>query len=152
MKFRIEKVDDTDAARDMHKLAFGGTPWPGDDHEFWVAKDQHGAIVGFASLLEIDTDVAFLSRAAVTAAAKGKGLHRKLIQTRVKWAQSEGESLIVTYVESHNYDSMVNLLRCGFRFAPNSWARGMRDFHLMYFTTKPFPEARIKQALKDMGD
>lgn len=152
MKFRIEKVDDTDAARDMHKMAFGGTPWPGDDHEFWIAKDEHGAIVGFASLLEVDGEVAFLSRAAVTAAAKGKGLHRKLIKARMQWARKEGEHLFVTYVESHNYDSMVNLLRCGFRFAPNSWVSGMRNFHLMYFASRAVTETRVKQALKDMGD
>lgn len=152
MKFRIEKVDDTDAARDMHKLAFGGCEWPGDDHEFWIAKDEHGAVVGFASLNEIDPEVAFLSRAAVTLSAKGKGLHRKLIQTRIKWAQKQGATLFVAYVEVHNHDSMINLLRCGFRFAPNSWVPGMRNYHMMYFSPRPVAEARIKKALADMGD
>lgn len=153
MKFRIEKVDDTDAARDMHKLAFGGDKWPGDDHEFWIAKDRHGAVVGFASATLINARAAFLSRAAVARSARGQGLHRKLIEARLRWAWDQDCTIIVTHVENHNYESIINLQRAGFRFAPNNWLRGWSRFHLMYHEVySPTPEAEIKIALSGMDN
>lgn len=154
MKFRIEKVDDTDAAREMHKLAFGGVKWPGDDHEFWIAKDRHGAVVGFASAILVNARSAYLSRAAVARSARGVGLHRKLVEARLKWAWAQDCDIVVTYVENHNYGPIVNLLRSGFRFAPNNWLRGWQQYHLMYHTTYPLStaEAEIKLALGGMEE
>lgn len=134
--FTIEKVAGTDEMREIHKLAFGGDPWPGDDHEFWVAKDEHGAIAGFCSAVLLATDCVFLSRAAVTIKHSRRGLHKKLIKVRLQWAKSEGATLVVTHVSQYNYASMTNLLKAGFTFAGREHVpRGYKDFHFMWRET-----------------
>lgn len=118
----IRHLEDLDEARELHKLAFEGDEWVGDDHEFWVALDGLG-VVGFASAIVWDEsyiggepNACFLSRAAVVKSASGMGLHKALIDARVTWAQREGVRRCVTYTTLRNYTSMVNLLQSGFRF------------------------------------
>lgn len=140
MKYRIKKIDDTDAMREIHKLAFSGDRWPGDDHEFWVAFDEHGAIAGFAAAVLLTAECVFLSRSAVTVQAKGSGLHRKMIDVRMKWARSERARLVVTHVSQYNYPSMINLLRAGFKFAEREHCpRGYDKFHMLWVELDVWP-------------
>jgi GNAT superfamily N-acetyltransferase len=133
MRFRIVKIEDTQEMREIHKLAFSADPWPGDEEDFWVAYDQHGAIAGFASATLLTGHAVFLSRAAVTLKYRGHGLHAKLIRTRLQWAKKEGCHIVICYIRKFNYPSMLNLLGEGFRFVnrktmPRSWG----DFHGMW--------------------
>lgn len=133
MKYTIERVHDTEEMRKLHKLAFGSDKWPGDDHEFWVAKDEGGAIAGFCSAVLLTASCAFFSRSAVTQGHRGKGLHKKLIQVRMRWAKKEGAVLVLTYLSKHNYPSLINLLKSGFKFAPKElWPAGYSDCHIMW--------------------
>lgn len=152
MSYKIEKIDDTDEAKRMHKLAFGGIAWPGDDHEFWIARGRGKDIFGFASAELVESGVVFLSRAAVVQKVRGLGIHRDLIQQRMLWAANQGAGIVVTYTENHNYPALMNLINAGFKFAPNGWRRGYRDYHLMYYPFKPQSEAMIKLALQDIGE
>jgi GNAT superfamily N-acetyltransferase len=136
MKFRIQKVDDIEEMRELHKLAFEGDPWPGDDHHFWVARTVVGNVAGFCSAVVLKGGAVFLSRAAVISRLSGTGLHRKLIKTRIRWAKQIGAHLIVTHVSQYNYPSMVNLIDCRFRFTRRDLCpadRYYRNFHFMHF-------------------
>ncbi len=58
----------------------------------------------------------FLSRAAVVARYQGFGVQRAMIKARLRWAKREGAPTVVTYTDLHAYPSIINLLRCGFKF------------------------------------
>lgn len=132
MKYAVKKCDGLVKMRGIHKMAFADDRWPGDDHEFWVAYDEHGAVAGFASVILLDTRVAYFSRCAVTVKHRGTGLHRQLLDTRIAWAKKEGVRLVVTHVSRFNYASMINLLRKDFHFVARSLVpRGNDDFHVM---------------------
>ena len=128
MKYRIARVEDTDEMREIHKMIFSAK-WPGDDHEFWVAYDGT-AVVGFASAVMLTATAVYLSRCAIVQKHIGKGLHRKLIEARVKWAMREGAFTVVTHTQNHNYPAILNLLKCGFRFVRS--LRGWSQYHVMY--------------------
>lgn len=132
-KYRIARVADSTEMYEIHKMAFGGDPWPGDDHEFWVAYDKHGGVAGFASAVEIMAGVVELSRCAVVLKHRGKGLQQKLIAARLKWANQEGAVTVVTHVEQYNYPSLVALLKAGFKLAERRYCpRGYNGFHFLY--------------------
>jgi GNAT superfamily N-acetyltransferase len=58
----------------------------------------------------------FLERAGVLPIAKGLGLQRRMVRVRERWAQEVGASCCLTYAIYSNYPSIINLLRCGYRF------------------------------------
>lgn len=107
---------DVEEARDIHELAFPGDRWPGDHHTFWVAKVD-GKLAGLCSAFNWDEKgVVYLSRAAVVQRFMGQGIHRQMIRHRLRWARRQGVPAAITYTTLHNYPSMVDLLRCRFRF------------------------------------
>jgi GNAT superfamily N-acetyltransferase len=122
VKIKIDLIDDVELARDMHTLAFPYDDWVGDDHTFWVAHDGAKSralrgIYGFASaILREEKGYVYLSRSAVIKAAHGLGIQRKLIAARVAWGKAQGAHTALTYTTLKNYESIVNLLKCGFRF------------------------------------
>ena len=117
---RITQLDDVEEAREIHALAFPDDFWVGDTHTYWVATDNKG-VVGFCSIIETTKGSWFLSRAAVAKRAAGKGLQRRMIKLRVKFAIERGANRVYTYTILKGYESMVNLLRCNFRFYESSW-------------------------------
>jgi RimJ/RimL family protein N-acetyltransferase len=146
-KYRIARVADSEEMHGIHKMAFGGDPWPGDEHEFWVVYDQHNAVAGFASALELRVGTGYLSRSAVVIQHRGRGLHQRLIKAREKWLKDCGVTLVVTHVEQYNYASLVALLRMGYRLVErNQCPRGYDRFHLLYKGDPTY----LKQALADM--
>jgi GNAT superfamily N-acetyltransferase len=133
MKYTIKKCNSLVKMQAIHKMAFADDSWPGNDHEFWVAYDEHGGVAGFASAVLMTTKVVFLSRSAVTMKHRGNGLHRQLIDVRMKWARDEGAILALTYIRKYNYASLVNLLRRDFHFAGRvQVAARNEDFHVMF--------------------
>ena len=132
MKVTLRKVDDVEEAHEIHRLAFPCDHWPGDAHEYWIATDESGHVVGICScVFWEDIQVVYLSRAAVIKRAQGYGLQRRMIRARVNWARQQGARFICTYCARKNYASMVSLLKSGFRFhVPKNWGR-WRYFHIM---------------------
>jgi GNAT superfamily N-acetyltransferase len=133
MKIRIRQSEDVETVREAHSLAFPRDPWPGDDHEYWLAADESGRVVGFASAIYwSDLKTVFLSRAAVVGSVSGIGLQRRLIAARVRWAKTiSGCEYVWTYVERWNYASLYNLLRCGFRaWRRHRWGANWHVLHL----------------------
>lgn len=63
----------------------------------------------------------FLSRAGVFPWLSGRGLQRRMIRTRIKWAKKIGARYVVTYTTYDNHLSICNLIKCGFRFYVPEW-------------------------------
>lgn len=119
MTIQLRRSEDMDTIAHLHALAFVDSPMIDLDgsHTFWLAT-RDDAPVGFCSAIFYDwKGCVFLSRAAVMKSTAGTGLQRRMIRTRVAWARTlVGCDRVVTYCSPRNYESLVNLLRCGFRF------------------------------------
>jgi len=131
VKYTIRKSEDIDETREMHQLAFPDDVWVGDDHEYWFAYDEDGATCGFASAIcYAESNTVYLSRCAVSMAANGKGLQRRFIAVRLRWARSISADVAFTYTKLKNYPSMINLIRAGFKlFDTNDKLTGWREYH-----------------------
>lgn len=120
MTIRIRQTEDLELVQELHRLAFPTAGWEGDEGTFWIAWES-GKPIGFCSAHVHPDGTVFLSRAAVMGVAQGKGIQRRMITARMRWAVAEGANQCVTFVHPDNFPSLVNLLRCGFRFyTPNS--------------------------------
>lgn len=129
--FTLRRTEDIDEVRELHALAFPEDAWVGDDHTFWIARDREGRAVGFCSAIyNVDKRSVFLSRAAVMGCAKGTGLQRRMIRVRLRWARANGAPAAHTYTTLKNYASMLNLLKCGFRFDTDTAEQGFHLFSL----------------------
>ncbi len=115
----LRLCEDVQEARDLHRLAFRGDAWPGDDHVYWIAREG-SKVVGICSAVD-EGERVFLSRAAVTVAAQGRGWQRRMIAKRVLWALTETQAAeVFTYCRRDNLPSLTNLIRAGFRIHVDS--------------------------------
>lgn len=115
MTVRLQRTDDIAHCRRLVAREFPGYRREWELHTWWLAVDDE-KIVGFCSAVR-EKNFVFLSTAAVFPQARGAGLQRRMIAARVRWAQRQpGVDRAITYTVLHNYESMVNLLKCGFRF------------------------------------
>lgn len=117
-KFRIRQTEDVGVVQDLHRQtfpydAFDETPARGN--VYWLVHDDEGKPVAFAAARQLarEKGVVFLSRAGVVREARGCGLQRRLIRLRLRWAQSHGAHLAVTYCAHDNISSARNLFACG---------------------------------------
>jgi len=79
---------------------------------WYVYKD--GAVVGYATARELEGCL-YLNSAGIIKEARGKGLQKRLIQCRVKYAKRRGLETVITYTSVDNAASINNLIACGFR-------------------------------------
>lgn len=104
-KIVVKKVD-TDKEAIVHCLLWlQGEVLPYDepraiaDDDWWIAY-KDGLPVGFASMGAISTGGgqtgAYLSRCGVLTKARGRGIQRRLIRARVRYAKKQGLTFIVT--------------------------------------------------------
>lgn len=84
------------------------------DDCFWWITYVNDKPVAFAGLRPQDDNVGFLCRAGVVGKFRGCQLQRRLIDARVRYAKRSGMKGVTTYVAQHNWNSMANLIRCGF--------------------------------------
>lgn len=91
-------------------------PETGQAHSQWWIAWEGDKPVGYCAVEYAGyADRGFLSRVGVLPRAGGKGLQRRFIRVRERYARSVGWAVMVTYVSRDNYPSLVNLLRCGYR-------------------------------------
>ena len=86
--------------------------------EYWIAEDRtSGAIVAYAGLVRSGrySNVVYFNAAGVIESARGKGIQRRLIRARLRWAKNHGSDWAVTDTTCDNIPSMRNLQACGFR-------------------------------------
>lgn len=138
MKCTLRKTDDIDEVRDLHELAFPADHWPGDTHQFWIAKNPTGKPVGFCSAFHFEKpeiNGIYLSRAAVTLSARGSGLQRRMIAARLNWARrSTSAQGAWTFVKKDSHASLINLLKCGFNIGkPHRMAKDYFQFYKPFY-------------------
>jgi GNAT superfamily N-acetyltransferase len=128
---RIKLIEDIEDARehwaDFQHHTHGPEffdKWPGDDHIFWLIIDEKQDIGMMSAVYRPEKGYVYLSYAIIIPSHQAKGLQRKLIQHRLRWAKRQGAFYAVTYTLMDNYPSIMNLLRCGFKFAkePRGWS------------------------------
>lgn len=113
--YKIRKEEDETVARALHTILFPDTFW--ERGYYWVAYDDEGSPVGFATArpARFDPDgTLFLARAGVLVEHRGRGLHKRLLMARIRYGISEGYERLVTYVLLGNTASMRNLVRAKF--------------------------------------
>lgn len=119
MRITFRATDDAQQIIALQALLF-----PADDRvrldsfvQAWAGYDESDFPVAFCTARHwVSEGAVFLERAGVMPAFNGKGLQRRMIRLRERWARSIGAGVVLTYVAPKNYQSMVNLLRCGYRF------------------------------------
>jgi GNAT superfamily N-acetyltransferase len=119
-RFFITPTEDIDKVRELDAFAFPGIKFPadGEEHTWWLVHDMEtGKVAGYCgAVYRPASGYVYLSRAAVAAYAQGHGLQRRMIRVRLRWARRQGANRVITYTMLKNYESICNLLKCGFRF------------------------------------
>lgn len=134
---RLLLLDDPDEGRELWtelQQAAGTTDqWPGDDHTYWrLAPDLMAGSLGMCSAVHRpEKGYVYLSYAVVSPIIRSAGLQRRMIRHRLNWAKRQGAIFATTYTLIHNYPSIANLLKCGFRFSekPLGWCGVTGDVH-----------------------
>lgn len=120
---------------EMIRLDLPTTHW-------WIA-EQDGRYVAFAALWPSIRSpfTGYLARAAVTAAHRGKGLQRRLIQVRERKAKALGWAAMITDCLPDNLHSANNFIACGYRlYKPEvSWAAYENPLYWRKFLDKEVP-------------
>jgi len=135
---RIRKVE-PEVVRELcgRLLPFddGSTTWEPDD-EFWGAFDG-ARLVGWGGLRQSRRwlDCVFLCSSGVLPEARGRGLQKRLIKARVRWAEKQGYYYAFTYTVPHNPASSRSLISCGFRpyWPSKPWAGDVCYWHRPLF-------------------
>ena len=135
MSVQLHLTDDSHRIYRLEQRIFPGQFFEGPEsgNTYWIAVDETNHDVGYASARpsQAEVDALFLSRAAVSPWARGRGIHRDLIAVRVQHAAAHAFPVCVTYTAWDNVRCGNNLIACGFRLyrPPGLW--GGED--VMYF-------------------
>ncbi len=89
--------------------------------------------VGFCTARTVlgDPQTVFLSRSGILPIARGKGLQRRMIDVRLRWAREIGATTVVTYVLYDNWASLINLIKKGFKFYSPGYRWAGKDVHYL---------------------
>lgn len=101
------------------------TPEPLQGRYWWLVTNLKGQPVGFAGMKEwTDGKSMYFCRAGVLARHRQRGLHRRMISARVKYARRLGAQSVLTYTSHQNSTSINSLIARGFKaFVPDEkWA------------------------------
>jgi GNAT superfamily N-acetyltransferase len=97
-----------------------------DSHAWWVVRNQDSIAVAFAGCHIIDDgalQICLLSRAGVMPQARGRGIQKKLLKARIRWARDQGCDQVWTYTAHYNIASSNSLISSGFKlWRPYSWS------------------------------
>ncbi len=119
----IRHTTNRDTVAALDRACFpGDEPYPTTDARWWLALDA-GKPLGFAGAKFWPPDrCVFLCRAGVIPEARGKGLQRRLIDVRLRWATSVKARGAYTYTTPDNLPSANSLIHCGFKLFEPSYA------------------------------
>jgi GNAT superfamily N-acetyltransferase len=137
-KYRVRLVhkpgekhpDVMDKVKEFDKHFFPGCQrdQPQDTYWWFVYSDDND-IVGYAGLRFLDKEkYGYFSRAGILEKHRLKGLHKRLIVTRIKLAKRMKWKGVITYVATHNDASMNSLVSRGFRMYTPEWKWAGTEF------------------------
>jgi GNAT superfamily N-acetyltransferase len=114
---RIKRTQDIVTVFRLHWELFPGDLWEyNGETACWLMYEDDEPI-GFATAdLLPEGDTVFLSRAGILPGSQGRGLQKRLIRVREKWAKAQGAGWVITYTTLQNYPTLVNLIRTGYKF------------------------------------
>lgn len=120
MEIVIKRTHDEELIRQLHKETFPSDEfYESEKNIYWIAIAKYSTKedepVGFCIATELDHGIIFLSRAGIVYKVRGKGLQKRLINTRVNYARRNGFKQVITYTSIDNISSLVNLLKCKFK-------------------------------------
>ena len=98
--------------------------------KFWLLFHK-GNAVGFCSVRPVSRTILFLSRAGLQWNHRGRGLHRRMIKARIKYARKHNFKTIITYTIYSNTKSARNLIKEGFELYDPEWEYA--GLHCLYF-------------------
>ena len=115
---RARSASDFEDIRDIHIRIFaGGEREIPDLTGAWWLLVYNNRPVGFCGI-HLSSNwqkTAYLCRVGILERHTGKGLHKRLIRVREKWARKQNIAWIVTDTASDNYPSANSLIKCGYR-------------------------------------
>lgn len=92
---------------------------------WWVGRDPAGIAVCYAGAKEhrvADEKALVMTHAGVIERERGKGLQKKLIDARIRYARKVDLAEVWTYTHRDNYPSSNSLIACGFQlWRPALW-------------------------------
>lgn len=123
MYFAIRKTKNIATIKQLHKQCFPGEQFYDEKPQniYWIAYNRRGRPVGFAIASESTSGFLFLARAGVIFTHRGNGIHKRLIDVRIRYARKRGHQCAITYTSRENHASANNLIDCGFRAYEPEW-------------------------------
>jgi len=129
VKFKIKRATSSPDLSDIVDLE--QECFPLDEHisvkepgtVWWLIRDEHKKPVAYCGVKYMKVDNAFyFHRAGVTPSARRKGLHKRMIRTRIAYVKKEKANGAMTYTSHTNITSANNLIKCGFiLWSPEFW-------------------------------
>lgn len=122
MQYRVRQVNGNDhevralLLRMQRECLPGDVPLPPSTGYWWIAYTDTGVPAAFCSLKASVRweQTGYLSRAGVLPGHRGKGLQKRLIRVRIRWAKRIGWQWLLSDT-SDNPASANSLIACGFR-------------------------------------
>lgn len=156
MKVRITQAGaaDVDAIRTLQRVCLPGEILvdPAKD-AWWIGRDERGVAVCFAGARVYrahDEHALLLTSAGVIPSARGKGLQRRLIAARLRYAQQLAIPYVWTYTATSNRPSSNNLIRSGFTlWKPTTWAGESTDSDAWLYWSKRLIKPAPKKTDED---
>lgn len=117
---RIRRARDEDAEDilelDRELFTAGEPPLELEGLTLWVAHEGE-ELAGYAAarMSYHWADAVYLARAGVAPAFRGRGLQRRFIRARERWARAQGARRCITDTAPSNAASTNSLIRCGYR-------------------------------------
>lgn len=131
MKVKIAREYDLQLIMDLHEKTFHEDEFDfRADSVYWVAWEGDKPL-GFCAARPFAEDVLFMSWCGIRKMARGYGIQKKMIRSRLTYAKKNGYRTVLTYTSVDNICSIRNLMGSRFEvFLPEyRWAG--KDF--LYF-------------------
>lgn len=115
---RLQRTDDWDEIQRLNMALVGSSlsTWQLWDSIWWLAVDSGGDSAGFCGVRpDHEGGWGYLIRAGVCPDARGQGLQRRMIRTRLTWLRRHSKiKRAITDTIPENIASSNNLIKCGF--------------------------------------
>lgn len=116
MAIKIRRCRDYNLIGSLEKQCFHPSEFVEDKHAhtWWVVWDGKEP-VGYASIQQWSDKICFLSSCGLLENVRGKGIQKRLIATRERFARAAGNRIMVTYTSMTNVASINSLIRVGYK-------------------------------------